>query len=276
MTSSELDVGMRCIKYMLFVTNFMFAMIGFLLISIGSTVNAIYSDFEHFMDSHYFSPSALFIAIGIIMFFVSLFGCIGAFKQSVVLVNIYGSLLFVILILEISAAIAAYVMRGDVDGFLTEKMEETIVKTDDSEIMEAWNFTQERLGCCGVRGWEDWKPKRLTFDEKLYEDIPESCFEGDEKVESALYKNGCLDRLHFVIVECAYLIGTGGICVAIVQVLGVIFASMLAKSIRRLKTESERERQEERQRMYAQLAQGPLDGKVVPVPVVYIAPEMNA
>lgn len=273
MTNSELDVGMRCIKYMLFVTNFMFAMIGFLLISIGSTVNAIYSDFEHFMDSQYFSPSALFIAIGVIMFFVSLFGCIGAFKQSVLLVNIYGSLLFIILILEVSAAIAAYVMRGDVDVFLDRKMRETIEETDTNpEIKEAWDFTQERLGCCGITSYKDWM--KHTFDDQ-FEYVPESCFDGP-KVSENLYENGCLDRLHFVIVECAYLIGTGGICVAIVQLLGVIFASMLAKSIRRLKTESERERQQERMRMYAQLAQGQGDQKVAPVPVVYVAPEMNA
>jgi CD63 antigen len=52
--TKEIDVGMKCIKYMLFVANFMFVMIGFLLISIGSTIKAIYGDFEVFMAQHYF------------------------------------------------------------------------------------------------------------------------------------------------------------------------------------------------------------------------------
>lgn len=63
-------------------------MIGILLISIGTTIRTIYSDFEIFMESHYFSPAALMVAIGIIIFFVATFGCIGAMKGSVCLINL--------------------------------------------------------------------------------------------------------------------------------------------------------------------------------------------
>lgn len=63
-------------------------MIAFLLISIGSTVGALYSGFDIFMEDHFFSPSALLIAIGIIILFVSVFGCIGAIKESVCLVKL--------------------------------------------------------------------------------------------------------------------------------------------------------------------------------------------
>lgn len=67
-------------------------MIGFLLISVGSTVGAIYGEFDIFMESHFFRPSALLVAIGVIIFFVSLFGCLGAVKESVFLVNIVSKL----------------------------------------------------------------------------------------------------------------------------------------------------------------------------------------
>lgn len=63
-------------------------MIGVLLISIGTTIRAIYTAFEVFMESHYFSPAALLIAIGIIIFFVALFGCVGAIRGSVCLINL--------------------------------------------------------------------------------------------------------------------------------------------------------------------------------------------
>lgn len=48
---------------------------------------------------------------------------------------------------------------------------------------------------------------------------------------------------------------------------------MLAKSIRRLKTEQEIKRQESRQRLYAQLARGNEDK---PTPVLYAAPNTKA
>lgn len=62
-------------------------MIGVLLISIGTTIRTIYSDFEIFMESHYFSPAALLVAIGVIIFFVATFGCVGAMRSSTCLIN---------------------------------------------------------------------------------------------------------------------------------------------------------------------------------------------
>lgn len=71
----------------------LFQMIAFLLISIGSTVGALYAGFDLFMEEHFFSPSALLIAIGIILLLVSIFGCVGAIKESVCLVKLVSKLL---------------------------------------------------------------------------------------------------------------------------------------------------------------------------------------
>ena len=50
------------------------------------------------------------------------------------------------------------------------------------------------------------------------------------------------------------------------QTLGIIFARMLAKSIRHTKTEREVKRQESRQRLYAQMAR---EKDQKPTPVMY-------
>lgn len=60
---------------------------GFLLISIGTTIKAIYTTIDHFVEEHYYNASDLAIAVGFIIFFVALFGCIGAFRESVCLIN---------------------------------------------------------------------------------------------------------------------------------------------------------------------------------------------
>lgn len=258
---------MRCIKYMLFTTNFMFALIGFLLISVGSTITSIYNDFQVFMAEHYFSPAALLIAIGVIIFFVSLFGCFGAIKKSTCLINTYGVLLGMIFILEISAAIAAYSMRGNIGEYVEDAMRSSIDKYEsDESSKEAWNFLQEKLECCGIDSFNDWGEQTP----------PDSCKDIDHRVLGAdlYYKSGCLNKLSFIVSECAGLVGTGGICVAIVQLLGVIFAFMLAKSIRRLKTAAEMQRQEN-QRFYAQLANGNGNGEK-PSPVLYTAAHTEA
>jgi len=261
MSSQDADVGMKCIKYMLFTTNFMFAMIGFLLISVGTTITTIYTDFEVFMENHFFSPASLLVAVGVIIFFVSLFGCFGAYRRSTVLVNIYALLLLLILILEISAAIAAYSMRANIKSSVEKNMNTTMAeyKTDDYS-KGSWDFMQERLECCGIYGPTDWK-----------EEMPKSCNPQNPEIVPG-NTTGCLNKLSYIVTECATLVGTGGICVAIVQLLGVIFAGMLAKSIRRLKTEAELQRQEN-QRFYAQLANG---SNQKPTPVLFESSDVSA
>nr|CAI5843008.1 unnamed protein product [Callosobruchus analis] len=151
----DMDAGMKCVKYMLFVANFMFVLVGFLLISIGSTIKGVYGGFDAFMADHYYSASNLSIAIGFIIFVVALFGCIGALKESVCLINVYALMLFLILILELSVSIAAYSMRGNLEPTLKAKMLETM---DYYGIYtyNTWKVVQYNWECCGVEGPADW------------------------------------------------------------------------------------------------------------------------
>lgn len=63
-----------------------------LIISVGTTIYAIYHDVSFFLEDYFFSPATFIIVIGVIMLFVSLFGCIGALKESTCLVNIVSAL----------------------------------------------------------------------------------------------------------------------------------------------------------------------------------------
>jgi len=271
--AQDMDIGMKCIKYMLFISNFLFVMVGFLLISIGCTINAAYYDFEAFMESHHFKPAQLMVAIGVIIFFVALFGCIGAIKESTFLINMYGLLLLILLILEISAAIAAYAMRSDISEKLEENMFDTLPeysKNSDAEM--SWDFMQSRLGCCGVYEPEDWRDKidgvngtSVTGSDGQNYTVPESCCQYYDCYQNEIYTRGCLNRLSTIVSDCALMLGVGATCVAFVQLLGVVFAVLLAKTIRRVKTEEEIRRQENRLRLYEQLARGRQDEKVTPV-----------
>lgn len=121
-------------------------MIGFLLISIGSTIKAIYGDFEEFMEVHYFSPAILAIVIGVVIFFVALLGCAGAIKESTCLINLFGFFLSLLLIMEISAAIAAYAMRGQIESSIRIKMSNSLYDYNNDEYdRQIWDFTQQRV-----------------------------------------------------------------------------------------------------------------------------------
>nr|CAH7722343.1 unnamed protein product [Callosobruchus chinensis] len=196
------------------------------------------------MADHYYSASNLSIAIGFIIFVVALFGCIGALKESVCLINVYALMLFLILILELSVSIAAYSMRGNLEPTLKANMLETM---DDYQTYtyHTWKLVQYNLECCGVEGPSDWnkygkmyhlntiiQPNRTYY-------VPSSCCTGFDCDHGYLYIDGCLAGIRYVVSECAVLLGVGAMCISFIQLLGVIFAYLLAKSIRKLKTQRE-------------------------------------
>lgn len=268
--AQNLNVGMKCVKYMLFVSNFMFVMVGVLLICFGCTIKTIYHDFELFMEDHYFSPAKLTIAIGIIILLISVFGCAAAIKESTCMVNMFAVLLSLALVLEVAASISAYAMRANLEFYMQDKMADVMRNyTQDNEAREAVDFLQTKMACCGVHVSHEW-----FMYIKNNTDYPESCCnhrttQNPDERNCVPYASGCLDRLSYVMAESSVMLGSGALCIAFVQILGIAFAVMLAKSIRRLKTEQEAQRWQSRQELYLQLARG--SDKTATTPVTYTA-----
>nr|XP_023011704.1 CD63 antigen-like [Leptinotarsa decemlineata] len=267
----ELNMNMRCIKYMIFVANFMFVLVGFLLISIGTTIKAIYSDFDEFLIDHYYNASKLAIAVGIIIFIVSLFGCVGALKESVCLMNMFALSLSLVLILEFATSIAALTMRGDIREEIRKEMNSSM-DYYESYADFVWDATQYNLRCCGIDGPNDWKRYEGKYNLKPVVNsiinssteyaVPDSCCRSERcSNETSLYKRGCLNQITLIVTECALLLKIGTMCIAFIQLLGVIFAHLLARSIRRIKSQIQVDRMVRKQQIYEQFTQGSLNSE---------------
>jgi CD63 antigen len=59
-----------------------------LLITVGTTIQTIFGDFSHFLDDNFLSPPTLMVVAGVILLIVALFGCIGALRESTLLINV--------------------------------------------------------------------------------------------------------------------------------------------------------------------------------------------
>ncbi|XP_014100636.2 CD63 antigen [Bactrocera oleae] len=263
MARDQLNSGMRCAKFMLVIVSFMFALTAVLLIMVGSTIQAIFGNFSQFIDGHFFSPPALLIAIGFILLFVATLGAYGAVKESVMLINLYGVSLFLVFILEVAAAIAAFVMQTQVRSMLMRTMNDSLMQYNDNEYVEVGvDFMQATLGCCGVNSPLDWKPLNSTYTEKI--EVPSSCCEefsiADINDCISPYDSGCLPRMDNIISQSAMLTATGATTVAFVQLLGVLCAFMLAKTLRRNKSIREARRWQLQQNLGVLIS----GGKVVP------------
>ncbi|KAJ8725436.1 hypothetical protein PYW08_003619 [Mythimna loreyi] len=283
MTRNSLEVGMKCIKYMLLCITAIFVLTSALIISVGTTIYAIYHDVSFFLDDKFFSPAIFVIVIGIIMLFVSLFGCIGALKESTCLVNIFAVILSLVFILEIAAAIAAYSLRSQVTGMLDENLRVTLpYYYENEEVEDAFDFIQSRLNCCGVDSYMDWSvvppPPGVTGITTNNVTVPNSCcaetsYQIIETLEvdtcTKLYANGCLPRVFYLVYQSAGLLGAGAMTIAFIQIIGIVFSFSLASSIRKAKSERERRRWEIQERVInAYTSLNPNDEKQAPV--VYV------
>lgn len=234
---------MQCIKFIIFIISLMFGLTAFLLMAVGSTITTIFEDFSIFMDDHFFTPATLIIVIAICLMIVAMTGCVGAIKESTMLVNVFALLLFVVFSMELTAAVLAYIMHGQVEMMLVRTMNESFrLYTEKSYIADGIDFLQANLECCGIDSPEDWAG---IFESSGQTEVPESCcatlrlnddtgkFYCDE---SDYFMAGCLPRLNYLIQATSTYMATGALTVAFVQLLGVICAFMLAKSIRRTKS----------------------------------------
>lgn len=283
MVKNNLDLGMKCIKYMLLCITAIFVLTSALIISVGTTIYAIYHDVSFFLEDHFFSPATFIIVIGIMMLFISLFGCIGALKESTCLVNIFAVILSIVFVLEIAAAIAAYSLRNQVTGMLNENLRVTLpYYYENEEVEDAFDFIQSRLNCCGVDSYTDWglvtPPSSDSGISVNNITVPNSCcaearseIVGDLEVEECvkLYANGCLPRVFYLVYQSAGLLGAGAMTIAFIQIIGIVFSFSLASSIRKAKSERERRRWEIQERMInAYTSLNPSDEKKAPV--VYV------
>ncbi|XP_046965000.1 CD63 antigen-like [Vanessa cardui] len=289
MAQNNLEVGMKCIKYMLLCVTAIFVLTSALIISVGTTIYAIYYDVSFFLDTQLFSPATFIIVIGVIMLFVSLFGCIGALKESTCLVNIFAVILSLVLVLEISAAIAAYTLRSQVADMLDENLRETLpLYYNKPEVTDAFDFIQSRLNCCGVDSYLDWGevPTETSGISVANITVPYSCCAqthyqvvGDIEVDECvkLYANGCLPRITYLIYQSAGLLGAGAMTIAFIQVIGILFSFSLASSIRKAKSERERRRWEIQERMInAYTSLNPEKEKNAPIVYVPFHGQTNA
>ncbi|PNF34005.1 CD63 antigen [Cryptotermes secundus] len=224
--------GMACVKYLLFVFNLVFAISGIAILAVGAIIQNFYSNYTDFLHGKFFVGPVLLIVVGVIVFVVAFFGCCGAVKENHCMIMTFAGLLLVVFGLELAGGITGYVLRDDVGDMLQNTVNSSMSKYSyNKEITKTWDIMQHDLHCCGTEGPGDWKN---VFKNNT---LPETCCPSVDPCEmdskDHYYKDGCLSILQNEIKHYALLLGGVGIGLACVQLIGVVFACCLARSIRK-------------------------------------------
>lgn len=234
-----MDAGVRCIKYLLFLFNLLFVISGIALIVTAALIQTFYASYLDFLGSQFLSAPMLFIIVGVVIFLVAFFGCCGAVKESNCMMMTFSLFLIIIFICEVAGGITAYILIGDLNATVSRFMGEAIDKYDpvkDDGFKTTWDFAQHEGHCCGVKSYQDW------FNNTAYaakDAVPDSCCKEDTigcgsniSDVSKIYTDGCLPELVSTLKHKAGIFAGVGIGLAIVQLIGIVFACMLAKAIR--------------------------------------------
>lgn len=154
-----------CVKYLIFLLNFVFWLVGGLLIGIG-----LYAFVDKWqllgwikLENVYdviLNVSLVMIIMGGVIFIVSFAGCVGALRENTCLLKFYSLCLLIFFVIELGIAFLGFVFPHSMQTILQENFTDKIIHTyrDDPDLQNFIDFAQQEFKCCGLssEGYMDW------------------------------------------------------------------------------------------------------------------------
>lgn len=243
METTNLGCCSLTVKYLVFLFNFIFFVCGLGLIIVGAVVQGFFSEYITFFENKYETPAIGIIILGTIILIIAFFGCCGATKENVCMLNTFAGLLGVVIICEIAAGITVAVLRNEVKTLAHTRMDDTMDKYGPGEtneiVTDAWDNLQQEYTCCGVDSFRDWFAK--PFDK-----VPETCCikpadlctasiknsTSDAEAATMIYTTGCFESLQGAALKSLAAITGSVVAVMVVQCIGIWMACGLVKAVK--------------------------------------------
>jgi len=154
-----------CVKYTMFFFNFIFWLMGLLLIGIG-----IYAIMDKWSSGEAFKLNTIFdvifnvgfllLLIGVVVFIVSFAGCIGALRENMCLLRFYSLCLLLFFLAEMTVIALGFIYPHKLTEFLEKELSQKLIQSyrDDLDFQNIIDLIQQDFECCGLSsdGYEDW------------------------------------------------------------------------------------------------------------------------
>ncbi|XP_006028826.1 CD9 antigen isoform X1 [Alligator sinensis] len=214
--------GIKCIKYLLFVFNFIFWLAGTAVLAIGLWLRfdaQTKSIFElESNNTTFYTGVYILIGAGALMMLVGFLGCCGALQESQCMLGLFFAFLLVIFAIEIAAAIWGFANRETVIQEVKDFYTATYQKRSQPAARETLRALQHALNCCGLTG---------PLEQQFMDTCPKK-----ELLES-LTVLPCPAAIEEIFNSKLNVIGAVGIGIAVVMIFGMIFSMILCCAIRR-------------------------------------------
>ncbi|KAF7703408.1 CD82 molecule a [Silurus meridionalis] len=243
-------MGKVCIsvtKYFLFLFNFLFFVFGALIMGFGLWILLDNQSFIAILQedsSELKVGSYIVIGIGAFTMVMGFVGCLGAIYEIRCLLGLYFTLLLLILIAQVVAAVLIFfqrdVLRSSASNVVTKIVESYQGQNKTAE--HAWDYIQMSMNCCGWTGPDDWR-KNPVIKNSSYTLYPCSCRNVSTSPENVTdgsfcespdwptYSTGCVFSVEsWLFTNYGVILG---IClgVAVIELLAMILSMGLCKSV---------------------------------------------
>ncbi|XP_038060950.1 tetraspanin-15-like isoform X2 [Patiria miniata] len=149
--------GHRFLRVALFFYMFFYWLIGVVILSVGIYAEIAKWNYQSMVDV-FVTPSSIMVVVGVFMFILGSLGCIGALRENIILLKIFGWTHAIIFILLLVCGIIALIFRGQVKDLVSQSFKNTIEDYyNDPDIQFTIDSIQLNFDCCGGFGFEDWE-----------------------------------------------------------------------------------------------------------------------
>ncbi|XP_055249522.1 CD63 antigen-like [Moschus berezovskii] len=227
-----LEGGMKCVKILLYVLllTCCICAVGLIAVGIGAKL-----DLNQTVKQGAAPESMLpvvIIAVGVFLFLVAFVGCYGVCKENYCLMIMLAICLSLIMLVEVVAVVAGYMLKDKVMSESNKEFQWQIQNYPKSNhISPILDRMQEHFKCCIAVNYTVWE-KILLMTKRVPGSYCISITKGcginfnikEMHAEDCVDKTGAWLRIKEAI--------STGLSVAFMEVLGIIFACCLVKSIR--------------------------------------------
>uniref|UniRef100_A0A1A8HSJ1 Tetraspanin n=1 Tax=Nothobranchius kuhntae TaxID=321403 RepID=A0A1A8HSJ1_NOTKU len=228
-----------CLKYLLFVFNFLFWVGGAAVLGVGIWTLVEKSDYLSLLASSTFAVSAyILILAGSLVVVTGFLGCCAVIREQRSCLSTYFFFLLLIFLIELVAGVLAYVyyqrLSEELKLHLNQTLAENYAQPGKEAITAAVDSLQQDFKCCGSNNSQDWMLSVYILSAQAESRVvPDSCcktitpFCGMRDHPSNIYKveGGCITKLEEFLTEHLLVIGAVGIGVACLQLAGAFLTA---------------------------------------------------
>jgi CD63 antigen len=229
-----ISCGATLIKYILFIFNLLWLVLGGVVIWLGITISSWSSDVNTLIDINMKAGSISILVTGAIIFLIAFLGCCGAIKENSCMLSTYGGVILILVVVQCVGIYFAFKNKSDVESKIKDGIKDNFLKFEDNKdkaLNGAIQQIQKTFECCGPNGFNDYTgltiPNSCCGESNFGDDNHNTCLKTSVK-----YKEGCVDKVYEKLKN--YLVGLAGVAIGLIliQIIIVLSACCLSREVR--------------------------------------------